>query len=91
MKPERIPIFPLETVLFPGTPLPLHIFEERYKLMISRCREQSLDFGVVLARELQGEGVRVLMGPRAAFAFGAGLGAGVGVAVACLRALRRRR
>lgn len=50
-KPERIPIFPLEAVLFPGTPLPLHIFEERYKLMIGRCREQSLEFGVVLARQ----------------------------------------
>lgn len=51
MKPERIPIFPLETVLFPGAPLPLHIFEDRYKLMIRRCRESSLEFGVVLARE----------------------------------------
>lgn len=52
MKPERIPIFPLELVLFPGTPLPLHIFEPRYKLMISRCVEQHLVFGVVL---LQGD------------------------------------
>jgi Lon protease-like protein len=32
-----LPLFPLSTVLFPGMVLPLHIFEERYKLMISRC------------------------------------------------------
>jgi hypothetical protein len=43
--------------------------------------------GVVLARQLHGEGIRVLMGSRAAFAFGAGLG----VAFACLRILRRWR
>ena len=31
-----IPLFPLEVVLFPGTPLPLHIFEPRYKEMIAK-------------------------------------------------------
>lgn len=46
----RIPLFPLELVLFPGVPLPLHIFEPRYKEMIGRCLEQSLEFGVVLAK-----------------------------------------
>ncbi len=43
-----IPLFPLNTVLFPGAPLPLHIFEERYKLMIERCAERNTPFGVVL-------------------------------------------
>jgi len=42
-----IPIFPLHLVLFPSVPLPLHIFEERYREMINRCIEQSIPFGVV--------------------------------------------
>ena len=46
-----LPLFPLNTVLFPGMVLPLHIFEERYKLMIGRCMEESRPFGVVLIRE----------------------------------------
>lgn len=50
----RIPLFPLELVLYPGVPLPLHIFEPRYKEMIGRCLAESLEFGVVLA---QPEGV----------------------------------
>ena len=48
---HKLPLFPLNTVLFPGAPLPLHIFEERYRLMISRCIEQQAPFGVVLIRE----------------------------------------
>lgn len=48
-----MPLFPLNTVLFPGMVLPLHIFEERYKLMINRCLEESRPFGVVLIREGQ--------------------------------------
>ncbi len=47
---ERLPLFLLKTVLFPGMTLPLHIFEERYKLMIDRCVEQRAPFGVVLIR-----------------------------------------
>jgi Lon protease-like protein len=47
----ELPIFPLNTVLFPGQRLPLHIFEERYKLMISMCVEERLPFGVCLIRE----------------------------------------
>lgn len=43
-------IFPLQTVLFPGMRLPLHIFEERYKLMIRECIEADSPFGVVLIR-----------------------------------------
>ena len=50
MKGDRIPLFPLELVLFPGMFLPLHIFEPRYKVMIARCLEENLEFGVVLAR-----------------------------------------
>jgi Lon protease-like protein len=46
-----LPLFPLNTVLFPGMVLPLHIFEERYKLMIQRCLEEERAFGVVLIRE----------------------------------------
>ncbi|HVO84873.1 MAG TPA: LON peptidase substrate-binding domain-containing protein [Syntrophobacteria bacterium] len=44
---ERIPLFPLEVVLLPHIPLPLHIFEERYKLMIGECLAQGREFGVV--------------------------------------------
>ena len=44
---ERIPLFPLEVVLLPHIPLPLHIFEERYKLMIGECLAQDREFGVV--------------------------------------------
>lgn len=47
----RIPIFPLHTVLAPGIALPLHIFEERYRLMVRRCLDSSSPFGVVLIRE----------------------------------------
>jgi Lon protease-like protein len=46
----EIPLFPLNTVLFPGATLPLLIFEQRYKLMLKHCQEQSLPFGVVLIR-----------------------------------------
>jgi Lon protease-like protein len=42
-----LPLFPLEVVLLPGTPLPLHIFEPRYKEMIAECRAQPSPFGVV--------------------------------------------
>src|SRR5215210_2225209 len=48
---QKLPLFPLNTVLFPGMPITLHIFEERYRLMIGRCLEQKIPFGVVLIRE----------------------------------------
>jgi len=51
MAPTRIPLFPLEVVLFPGEMLPLHIFEPRYKEMIRECSEKKQPFGVVLAEE----------------------------------------
>jgi len=46
-----LPLFPLEVVLFPGTPLPLHIFEPRYKEMIAECLANHAPFGVVRALE----------------------------------------
>lgn len=49
----ELPLFPLDTVLFPGGPLHLHIFEERYKLMIGMCLQQRQPFGVVLIRQGQ--------------------------------------
>lgn len=48
---REIPLFPLNTVLFPGMILPLHIFETRYKLMVHRCVMEREPFGVVLIRE----------------------------------------
>lgn len=47
---RQLPLFPLGTILFPGATLNLHIFEERYRLMIARCLEQQSPFGVVLIR-----------------------------------------
>ena len=47
----RVPLFPLSTVLFPGGPLPLRIFEARYVDMIGRCMKDDCPFGVVLIRE----------------------------------------
>ena len=44
-----IPLFPLNVVLLPGAPLPLHIFEERYKQMVNECLEDESEFGMVLA------------------------------------------
>lgn len=46
-----IPLFPLNVVLMPGSPLPLHIFEERYKQMVNECLENESEFGMVLADE----------------------------------------
>jgi Lon protease-like protein len=43
----RIPLFPLDTVLFPGAALPLHIFEERYREMVNECLKADKAFGVV--------------------------------------------
>ncbi|MBX7057424.1 MAG: LON peptidase substrate-binding domain-containing protein [Leptospirales bacterium] len=48
---QIIPIFPLHTVLFPGMPLHLHIFEDRYKLMIQQCMDQQSEFGVAMIQE----------------------------------------
>jgi uncharacterized protein len=46
-----ISLFPLHTVLFPGGPLPLRIFETRYTDMVRRCMREQQAFGVVLIQE----------------------------------------
>lgn len=51
MANSLLPLFPLGLVLFPRTPLPLHIFEERYKEMIGEALRDDTEFGVVLANE----------------------------------------
>lgn len=51
MNTLNIPLFPLQTVLFPGGPLLLRIFEPRYLSMISSCLKQSRPFGVCLIRQ----------------------------------------
>jgi Lon protease-like protein len=53
----KIALFPLDVVLFPGAALPLHIFEERYKEMVTGCIARSESFGVVRA---QSEGLAVV-------------------------------
>ena len=44
---ESFPLFPLELVLLPEEVLPLHIFEDRYKLMIGSCLEEDSEFGII--------------------------------------------
>ncbi len=46
-----LPLFPLNTVIFPGWPMPLHIFEPRYKEMVRFCVEEQQPFGIVLIEE----------------------------------------
>ena len=46
-----LPLFPLDVVLLPGVPLPLHIFEPRYKEMIAECLDQKRAFGIVRTKE----------------------------------------
>src|SRR5262249_893896 len=48
---KLLPLFPLDMVLLPGAPLPLHIFEPRYKEMIGECLERKEPFGVLRAKE----------------------------------------
>src|SRR5919206_5035298 len=50
---RELPLFPLHVVLFPGMRLPLHIFEDRYKLMIGTCMVTDETFGVALIRSGQ--------------------------------------
>jgi Lon protease-like protein len=51
MAEPLLPLFPLEVVLLPGTPMPLHIFEDRYKEMIGEAISNKTEFGVVQAGE----------------------------------------
>lgn len=48
---QTIPLFPLHTVLFPGMPIRLHIFEERYRQMVQTCLQTNQPFGIVLIRQ----------------------------------------
>lgn len=50
---DEMPLFPLEVVLFPGGVLPLHIFEQRYRLMIQYCLDNDRLFGIVLIKKGQ--------------------------------------
>ncbi|MGH3208594.1 MAG: LON peptidase substrate-binding domain-containing protein [Trebonia sp.] len=62
---ELLPLFPLSTVLFPGMRLPLHIFEERYRLLVAQLRDQPEPrrFGVIAirkGREVGAQGITAL-------------------------------
>ena len=48
---DELSLFPLNTVLYPTNPLPLHIFEARYRALIQRCMMEETPFGVVLIRQ----------------------------------------
>lgn len=52
----QVPLFPLSTVLFPGGPLPLRIFEPRYVGMVRDCVRDDAPFGVLLIKEGQETG-----------------------------------
>jgi len=51
MATQLLPLFPLSLVLLPGVPLPLHIFEERYKEMMADVIPSEKEFGIVLAKD----------------------------------------
>ncbi len=55
---RELPVFPLPLVLFPGAPLPLHIFEERYRRMLADVRAGNNLFGLSYAAPDSGEGGR---------------------------------
>lgn len=57
MSDQRIPIFPLRTILFPGSKLPLRIFEPRYLDMVSACMRSKREFGIVLSRKVPQPGM----------------------------------
>lgn len=42
----KLPLFPLQSIFFPGETVPLHIFEERYKQLIRDCRKEAITFGI---------------------------------------------
>ena len=42
----KLPLFPLQSIFFPGETVPLHIFEERYKQLINDCRKEAITFGI---------------------------------------------
>jgi Lon protease-like protein len=68
MSVRELPLFPLQTVLFPGMVLPLHIFEARYRTMIDLCLRENKPFGVLLIRdghEVGGPAITYRMGTSA--------------------------
>src|SRR5580658_4528355 len=46
-----LPLFPLQLVVFPGSAVPLHIFEDRYKEMVGQAEAAGTEFGIVLAKD----------------------------------------
>jgi Lon protease-like protein len=48
---KLLPLFPLQLVVFPGSAIPLHIFEERYKEMVGEAEASGTEFGIVLAKD----------------------------------------
>lgn len=60
---DEIPLFPLDVVLFPGGILPLHIFEQRYRLMIQFCLDNQRTFGIVLIKPGQEVGEQAELYP----------------------------
>ncbi|MDT3697011.1 MAG: LON peptidase substrate-binding domain-containing protein [Ignavibacterium sp.] len=60
---KTIPIFPLNLVVFPGSKYPLHIFEERYKILIQKCLREKSGFGIVSSfdNKISDVGVYVLI------------------------------
>lgn len=58
---QRLPLFPLQTVLFPGGVLPLRVFEVRYLDMVKRCHQAGAPFGVVMLTQ----GAEVAKAPQA--------------------------
>ena len=57
MSDQGIPIFPLRTIFFPGSKLPLRIFEPRYLDMVSACMRSKREFGIVLSRKVPQPGM----------------------------------
>ena len=57
MSDQGVPIFPLRTILFPGSKIPLRIFEPRYLDMVSRCMRSNIEFGIVLSRKVPQPGM----------------------------------
>ena len=57
MSDQGVPIFPLRTILFPGSKLPLRIFEPRYLDMVSLCMRSNIEFGIVLSRKVPQPGM----------------------------------
>ena len=66
MATRLLPLFPLSVVLLPATPLPLHIFEERYKTDDGELIPETGEFGVVLAKD---DGIVKSVAPPPSIAF----------------------